>query len=273
MRLVTLKGLMALAISVSVTGAAAAQRGILDYKVYFGGFAAVGLEIDLARARDDYRIGAKLRTLGVVDQFFSWSMQSYSRGRLQGTEARPEAAGHTSDWRGRQRLVDIRYEAGRPVVRRLTPKPESDDRVPVSADDIPGTVDLASAVLSMTLAAEAGRPCGQRVPVFDGRRRYDLVAERIGVETIRWFGRAGHVRDAVKCRVSMERISGFKKPTDSDEHGDADPSDTERRFALVWLAPAGHGMPPVPIRVEVETRWGLIVGHLVKVRPAPADAE
>lgn len=29
-------------------------------------------------------------------------------------------------------------------------------------------------------------------------------------------------------------------------------------------------MPPVPVRIEVETKWGLVIAHLLRVRPAPA---
>lgn len=262
-------GALAAAIAFCAWGAAAAERGapnfaersVLDYKIYFGGFAAVALEIDLARTGQDYRISARLRTLGVIDRFFPWTMRAYSRGRIAGAEPRPAAAGQASDWRGRKRLVDIRYDGGRPIVERLAPT-DRDDRTPVSEDDMRGTVDLASAVLSLTLDAEAGNGCARVVPVFDGRRRYDLIAERIGVEPIRKVGRAGHYPRALKCRVSMVRRSGFKKTASHDL------SEPDRRSATLWLARAGAGMPPVPVRVEVETRWGLVIGHLMRVRPA-----
>ncbi len=256
--------MLAVAIAVCASGATAADRGILDYKVYFGGFAAVALEIDLARTAEEYRILTKVRTLGVIDKLFPWTMRAYSRGRLAGRELRPEAAGQTSAWRGRERIIDVRYDDGRPIVARVVPTPDRDERVPVSDEDVRGTVDLASALLSLSLAAEAGRGCTGRVPVFDGRRRYDLIAERIGVEQIRRFGRAGYEPRALKCRVTMVRRSGFRKITNHDE------LDTDRHSGTVWFAPPGAGMPPVPMRIEVETRWALVIAHLMRVRRAPA---
>ncbi len=160
----------------------------------------------------------------------------------------------------------MRYDNGRPVVARVDPTPEEDERTPVSDADIRGTVDLATAILSLTLGAEAGRGCVGRVPIFDGRRRYDMIAERIGVETVRRFGRAGSETNALRCRVSVERISGFKKDTDHDE------SAHQRRSATVWLAPTSPGLPLAPMRIEVETKWGLVIAHLLRVRPAPAGA-
>ncbi len=262
----------AIAVTASSAGATAAERAILDYKVYFGGFAAVALEIDVARSAEQYRISTTVRTLGIVDKLFPWTMRAHSRGRLAGAELRPEAAGHISAWRGRERIVDVRYRDGRPIVARLVPTPERDERVPVSDEDIRGTVDLASAVLSLSLAVEAGRGCAGRVPVFDGRRRYDLVAERIGIEPVRRFGRPGDVPRALKCRVTMERRSGFRKIADhEDSDGDGhDGKGSARRGGTVWLAPAGAGMPPVPVRVEVETKWGMIMAHLIGVRPGLA---
>ena len=161
---------MALAASgVGVGGARAAERGVLDYEVYFGGFAAVALEIDVERSAERYRISTTVRTLGLIDKLFPWTMRTYSRGRLAGVELRPQAAGHTSAWRGRTRIIDVRYRDGRPIVERLEPTPEKDEREPVSDDDVRGTIDLASAVLSLSLAVEAGRGCAGRVKVFDGR--------------------------------------------------------------------------------------------------------
>ncbi len=257
---------LAAAIAIATPAAATAGRGVLYYKVYFGGFAAASLEIDRERTANDYRITTKLRTLGVIDQLFPWTLRSYSRGRLAGAEPRPAAAGQNSDWRGRVRRVDIRYADGRPIVERLAPAAEPDDRTPVADDDLRGTVDLAGAILALSLDAEEGRECARLVPVFDGRRRYDLIAERIGVETIRRFGRPGLEPRALKCRVSMVRHAGFRRI------GRRGGSDAKRRSATVWLAPTGAGMPPLPMRVEIDTRWGLIIAHLMRVRRVPFDA-
>jgi len=256
----------AIAIAVSTASAAASERGILDYKVYFGGFPALALEIEIGRTSEEYDISIGLRTLGVIDRLFPWTMRAYSRGRWAGAEVRPEAAGQTSAWRGRRRLVDVRYQDGRPIVARVVPPPDRDGRASVAAADVAGTVDLASAILSLSLAAEAGRGCARLVPVFDGRRRYDLVVEHVGFEPIRRFGQAGPARRALKCRVSMVRRSGFERDPD---HG---AKDGGRRTALLWLARAGEGLPPVPVRIELETRWGLVIAHLMRVRAAPAGA-
>ncbi len=257
---------LAVAIAASTSGATAAERGILDYKVYFGGLAAVGLEIDLSRTADEYRILTKVRTLGLIDTFFPWTMRAYSRGRITARELRPEAAGQTSAWRGSERIMEVRYDGGRPTVARVVPTPDQDDREPVSDEDVRGTIDLATAILSLSLAAEAGRGCTGRIPVFDGRRRYDMIAERIGVEQVRRFGRAEYEPAALKCRVTVERISGFKKHSDHDE------SDTDQRSGTVWFAPSGAGLPHAPMRIEVDTPWGMIIAHLLRVRRVPAGA-
>ncbi len=251
---------LAVAIAVCASGATAAERGVLDYKVYFGGFAVVALEFDFERTAEDYRIVTKLRTIGMIDKLFPWTMRSYTRGRTAGTELGPEATGQTSAWRGRERIIDVRYDDDRPIVARVVPTPDQDEREPVSDEDVRGTVDLASAVLSLSLAAQAGRGCGDSLPVFDGRRRYDLIVERIGIEQIHRFGKSGTGYRALKCRVTMVRRAGFMKITNRDE------SDSDRHSGLVWLAPVEAGMPPVPVRIEVDSRWGLMIAHLTRAR-------
>ena len=259
-----IKFALVVAIAISASGAARAERGILDYKIYFGGISVVTLEIDLERTAEEYRIFSKMRTLGVIDQLFPWKMNGYSRGRFAGGEVRPEAVGYSSNWRGRQRSLEVRYDNRRPTVTRVVPKPNEEKRVPVSEADIRGSIDVSSAVMSLSLAAQTARGCTGHVPVFDGRRRYDMVAERIGVEAMRWYGRPGYEPRAVKCRVTIVRRSGFKRVSNNDE------SAKVKRSGTVWFAPGGNGVPPAPMRIEVETRWGLVIAHLTRVRQAPA---
>lgn len=255
---------VALTATVSASGAAAAERGIMDYKIYFGGISLAALEIDVERTDREYRIFSRMRTLELINQLFPWTIKGYSRGRFAGGEVRPEAAGHSSNWRGNQRYMDVRYDRGRPAVTRKVPAAEKDERVPVTEAEIQNTLDLSSAIISMSIASRTARGCTGHVPVFDGRRRYDMVAERIGVEAMRWYGRPGHEPRAVKCRVTVVRRSGHRNASQN--------SDTAKinRTGTVWFTPGGDGVPPAPMRIEVETRWGLVIAHLTRVRKAPA---
>jgi hypothetical protein len=68
----------------------------------------------------------------------------------------------------------------------------------------------------------------------------------------------------VKCRVTVVRRSGHRNASQN--------SDTAKinRTGTVWFTPGGDGVPPAPMRIEVETRWGLVIAHLTRVRKAPA---
>jgi len=207
----------AVAIAIFAAGAAKAERGIMDYKIFFGGFAVAALEIDIERTAAEYRIFSRMQTLGLINQLFPWTMKGYSRGRFVGGDVRPEAAGHTGNWRGNQRYLDVRYDRGRPTVTRKAPSIEKHERVLVTEAEIQNTLDLSSAIISMSIASHTAQGCTGHAPVFDGRRRYDMVAERIGVEAKRYYGRPGHEPRAVKCRVTVVRRSGHRTVSqDSD---------------------------------------------------------
>ena len=60
----------------------------------------------------------------------------------------------------------------------------------------------------------------------------------------------------------MVRRAGFQKISNRDE------PDTDRYSSTVWLAPVDAGMPFVPVRIEVDSRWGMMIDHLTRVRRA-----
>jgi hypothetical protein len=251
------------AIAISASGAAKAERGIMDYKIYFGGISVVALEIDVERTGRAYQVFSKMRTLGLIHQFFPWTMTGYSRGRFVDGEVQPQSVGHTSNWRGNQRLMEVRYDRGRPMVTRRVPQTDKHERVPVADADIVNTLDLSSAIIAMSLASQTAEACTGHMPVFDGRRRYDMVAQRVGIEAVRRYGRSDVEPNALKCRVTVVRRSGHRKVAAN--------SDAEKinRTGTVWFAPGGDGVPPAPMRIEVETPWGLVIAHLTGVRSAP----
>lgn len=236
----------------------AARDLALGYRVYFGGFEVLKLTVDLMIAPDAYAMEMKFRTLGLIGRMFPWTMKAYSRGALAGDDIRPRAAGQRNTWRDRARWVDLRYPAGLPVVADAKPPAAADGSDKVPADALAGTIDLASAILKLSRKMAAGRGCDGKIPVFDGRRRYDLVLERIGESRIRRNGYSAYQGKAVNCSAVMDRLAGFKRRKSYGGWGE------DGRTASVWMGRPFAGAPPVPVRLEIETRWGNVMAHLAR---------
>jgi len=248
--------LRVLCVAGSFAGNAHARDVALGYRIYYGGFEVMGLGVDLALSPSRYALQMKFHTLGLIGRMFPWKMRAYSRGRMVGANVRPLAAGQRNAWRGRERWVDIRFDDGRPVVTDARPKSEGTD---APGKDLRGTVDLASAILVIARATDRDRACAGRVKVFDGRRRYDLVLEKLGEEKLRKNGYSIYQGPTVTCRAEMDRLGGFKRRKSYGGWGRAD------RAARVWLGRVMDRVPRVPVRIEIDTRWGAVIAHLARV--------
>lgn len=239
------------------TRAAAVEKSAVDlrYKIYVGGFHIADIKLDLDLAPENYDIAAKVQTSGMVGRMFPWWMQAYSKGQIVGAGVMPVTAGQRNSWKGRERYIDMRFKDGVARIERIAPKPDSDDREAVPEAMRTGVVDLASAIVSIIRKMDNNDNCAAQVAVFDGRRRYDLIARPDGVEKLRPSGYTPYVGDTVNCELWIRKRSGFKK---TDKSGWND----EGRKARVWLGKAFADVPPVPIRLTLNTPLGGLVAHL-----------
>jgi hypothetical protein len=89
--------------------------------------------------------------------------------------------------------------------------------------------------------------------VFDGRRRYDLVARDEGSEHLPPWPAAPQGADARRCAIDVIKLAGFSSDAASSEHVD---------HGEVWLAPPRPGAPPLPVRLTFASDWGQITVRL-----------
>jgi hypothetical protein len=235
---------------------ATGQRAVdLSYKIYVGGFHVADISVDLDLAPENYDIAAKVKTSGMVGRMFPWWMQAYSKGQIFGAGVMPVSAGQRNSWKGRERFLDMKFTDGVARIERIAPKPETDDRDKVPEAMRTGVVDLASALVSIIRKMDGDDTCSAQVAVFDGRRRYDLIAKPDGVEKLRPNGYTPFVGDTVNCELRIRKKVGFKNNDDSGWN-DGD------RSARVWMGKAFADVPPVPVRLTLDTPFGDLVAHL-----------
>lgn len=246
-----------LAVSAMMTAPAATAKGDvgLTYSIYIGGFQVGALKIDMDLAAEKYDIAAKVSTTGLMGRMFPWWMKAYSKGAIIGAGVMPVSAGQRNNWRGRERFIDMKFSDGIARIDKIAPKPETDDRDKVPEAMRTGVVDLASAIVSIIRKMDGNLQCQAEIPVFDGRRRYDLIARPDRAEKLRPSGYSPFVGDTVNCLVSIRKKAGFKK---NDESGWND----EDRSARVWMGKAFGDVPPVPVRLTLNTPMGALIAHL-----------
>jgi len=128
--------------------------------------------------------------------------------------------------------------------------PPGPDRVPLTQEHAQGVIDPLSALLipnkvnDNTLAQES---CNRTLPIFDGRRRYDLVLSFKRVETLRGKEYAG---GALVCNVILRPIAGHRADSMIMKYV------AGRRDMEIYFAPITGTRFLAPLRLFVPTLIG-----------------
>ncbi len=235
----------------------------LTYDAYMSGLKALTLQFDLAvdAASDastaDYRAAVEIETSGLVSAFVGWRLEATSRGQLSDAGVQPEIH-RTANFRGdKARRLTIDYGDDGTLAVRRQPSVEEDDREPVPVTEIAGTIDPMSALTQALMLAKDGSVCPPLIRIFDGRRRYDLKTEPLAEKIFTRSRVATYEGPALGCRITFEKIAGFKEPENSDD---------DLATIELWMSDLlGNGVW-VPVRLAMER--GRMMVHLKKAELA-----
>ncbi|WP_448203166.1 DUF3108 domain-containing protein [Azospirillum sp. sgz302134] len=251
---------------------ALAQHWQLSYRVHIGGVAVLDAQADLTLSGDRYSVQVDAATEGFLGRVFPWETHSRSVGAVRPDGLAPARHSQVSTLRGEPRNVTLTYDGRGGVRTEVTPPPDQDDREPVPEQLRQNTQDPLSGVVAVLLAGMRGEGCQRSMPIFDGRRRYDMQFADEGMRMVgasRYSVFAGAAR---QCRVSYTPIAGYNRKPETSfwRRGGAQ---EERAPVDVWIAPVTPGGPPLPVRLETDSGFGGVVIHLTAANVVPQTAE
>jgi hypothetical protein len=251
--------------------AAAAGGFAADYAVYLGGLPALEATFVVTGPDEAYGVEAVARTRGLLASVAPWESTTRSAGRVAaGGRLVPQAHEVVSTWRGEPRSVALEYDAaGTVVASRAVPEAEADEREPVPDHLKRGTADVLTGVLALLDAMEDGAGCDRVLPVYDGRRRYDVAVRSAGVRTLAPNSYSAFAGEAAACELRFRTLAG--RPAGRERSRFWRSQDVEGNQgwpATAYVAAAGPDGRMVPVRIELETPLGYAVAHLKGVRPA-----
>src|SRR5690606_11794860 len=140
---------------------------------------------------------------------------------------------------------------------------------PVPPELRAGALDPLSAVMALSQAVGAGHGCDMTVPVFDGRRRYDMVVADLGQRQLSASGVAGYHGPAQLCSARRVPVAGAGKDPDSNSlwrrprRGEVVP---EHRID-VWIGRPIPGGPAFMVKAQARSDLGPVMIHLAAAEP------
>jgi hypothetical protein len=219
----------------------------LHYETYAAGIPVAQVESGFRLGPRTYQMTLGYHTTGLVGFLFRGHQLDQVDGAWRGQLAAPSLFVGKGEWRGVNRLAEIAYRQGSPVIRALVP-PNTDEREPVPEALQAGSIDTLSALAELIhVVAETGR-CETAVRTYDGRRAVEIEAHTVGEEMLEATSRSSFAGKALRCDFSGRMLSGFKFGDDRERDG-------RSMHGSAWLAPVVAGGPSLPVRMTFETRW------------------
>jgi hypothetical protein len=181
------------------------------YRMSVAGIAIGRSEISLVVVGGGYAAAASGRASGLLRVLVTGEGTVSARGAL--VDGRPMPASFTSRTVGDDETaaVTMTLEGGDVTALAAETSAPGADRVPVSAEQRKGVVDPLTALMipvGGTGDVIAASACERNLPIFDGRRRYDLALSFRRIDKVK--ADKGYAGPAVVCAVAFKAIAGHR---------------------------------------------------------------
>jgi Protein of unknown function (DUF3108) len=198
-----------------------------------------------------YAAAASGRASGLVRVIVSGEGSSTVRGAVK--QGRLVPSSFAANIRSHE-SYDVRMEMSGGNVKALTNEPplvESPDRLPLTEGHRRGVVDPMTAMMitvpgtGEVISSEA---CQSKLPIFDGRQRFDLALSFKRVDGVE--SEKGYRGPAVVCSASYVPIAGHRPGRFVIRYLQ------ETRDIEIWLVPIAGTRVLIPYRVSIPTLLG-----------------
>jgi hypothetical protein len=224
------------------------------YEIRFAGLKLGKFEVWSNVGEESYSLRGKGELKFITGLIFEITGGTTSRGAVTANGPKPAAFAFDFETGKHKGELAMMFEGG--GVSHVVAKPPFTDNpkdIPVTPAHVRGVLDPLSAIFftakTSTLNAD-GSVCPGRIPVFDGKQRFDLELSHKQTVQVKRRKRGGYGGQAVVCRIKYIPIAGYK-PDNSGVRFMAESDEIE-----VWLIRVPKKDMYVPYHVTLPTPFG-----------------
>ena len=229
----------------------------LSYDLYVGGISLGKVSMSARFQGEDYKALSTLETKGIVSAFWQAKIEASSSGQVAGDRVQPALYDSFSQNRFVQRRhATLTFGPDGPK-NLISDPPYDENHYPVSEDQRKKTLDPLSAAIFLTSSStgKEAKPCEVTAPIYDGRRRYDVVFNYMKKTDVH-MDNGLYSGPAMVCQVHYNQIAGYQQSV----------IEQNKKFPKMyaWVISARSSADPnrhymVPLRVWAETDYGIVV--------------
>ncbi len=228
------------------------------HNLYFGGFNFIEFVTDFYANKSYYKISTESSTKGALNLVFDWKGIVNSAGIIKKSKLIPSNYKSLGRWRKETWITQLTYNKdGQISSTKVSPLPDVEKIIPLPLNPGIGAIDPLSFISQLVINATVRASCKEEVVIFDGRRRYKLKIKEIGVKSFSKSPYNIFTGDALACELKYIPLGGQRRRTYEPENAN--------NLNIIYLAKPRPSAPRIPVNFSIDTNFGTLVGHLVKI--------
>lgn len=230
------------------------------YKITFNGIDIGDFRFESSVDAHGYDLTGKA-TLSLLLGALKWKAETMSKGALAQGEPKPAEFAFSTKHDKKTRSVFMSFKNDKVAERVLKPPSSpSKETVPLTEEHLKGVLDPLSAIVAMTRGLRSN-PCDQKVSIFDGKYRFDLVLSYRRKERIKEAKPSGEPEFGYVCNVRYVPIAGHK----SDSKTVRSLAQNDGIEVVLRPVPSANIFIPYQITVPVFAGWAVLKSERVDI--------
>ena len=235
---------------------------VVTYNVYVGGVNLMSADVFFEQKATQYRARVLGRTNGIWYRLFPWNTELKVMGKIRGDKFVPSEFFTRDVWKDNPRITKLHYRKNGDVMPEFDPPNTDTNREIVSQNLRHGSLDPVTGLLQLLANVAVHNTCAMTVPIFEGKRRFDITGIDTGTEEIDEEDYSAFKGAARTCDANFTMVAGEWKNRTPDRFWSRNDKENGRDPFHIWLGSLAPSLPEMAVRLESGSVWGLIVMHL-----------
>lgn len=260
-----MRALVILATMMMAIPAQAAETKPLEatYGLFTGGVRMIQVDANFDLRPEKYTVRTSAKTIGLFATMLPWTGAFETTGEKSFQPVRHD---FNVRWRSDVTKISMGYKpAGKLASLTKTADGKTDTDMP-DADITNGTRDMLSSVMMAADQYQRTGKCGGDILTFDGDRSFLIRFTDGATATLNNPRLSSYTGPAHACTVEVVPQKGKwpKKPRGwlrIQQQAKAG-----GKLPTIWLAAPKPGLPVIPVRIDIHTKYGDVIAHLTALK-------
>lgn len=178
-----------------------------EFNIGIGPFDASRTRFSYTLEQQTFEINSSVKTFGVFDTLYPFKADYQTAGKISQNGLLPLNYRYKSQTRFNKRSKELVYDDAGTLLYRKSSKNGRSKKIDIPADDKnTGTTDFQTVFAKLARQYQKVRFCDSRMPVFDGKRRFDVIFKDEGTETLPQTENSPFSGEAAKCSMYIDKL-------------------------------------------------------------------